>query len=234
MSTRDASHDQATTHIFIHIQERERPSILHANERADVLPDDLPASPAISVSVAAGYALRARYRQHQMGRARHARAAPGGDDSHDVREAVLIDVSQLNRHRYRRALRGVHGHEGGRAGGLGVGREDVCQRDADKCLSKHGYISRRGCIGIGRHTSLSARSRKSNWKSGSAVHRSSGNLQTGLPFCTFDAELDVQSGSCLLYAMLMEHIDPTPVEVDTEAHVANNISRVPSRSARTL
>lgn len=234
MSTSDASNNQTTTHIFIHIQERERPSILHADERADVLPDDLPASPAISVSVAAGYAFRARHRQHQMGRARHARAAAGSDDGHDVREAVLVDVSQLDRHRYRRTLRGVHDHEGGRAGGMGVGREDVSQRYADKCLQKYKYIRRHRCIRIGRLTSLSARSRKSNWKSGSAVQRSSGNLQTGLPFCTFDAELDVQSGSCLLYAMLMEHIDPTPVELDMEAHVANNISSVPSRSASGL
>ena len=51
-----------------------------------------------------------------------------------------------------------------------------------------------------------------------------------LPFTTLCCEDDSQSGSCLLYAMLIEHVDPTPVAGDTEEQLTKSMSRVPSRS----
>ena len=64
------------------------------------------------------------------------------------------------------------------------------------------------------------------------MHKSPGGRHIRFPLTKFDAEADVQSGSCLLYAMLIEHVDPIPVEDETEEQVAKSMSSVPSRSTK--
>ncbi len=62
------------------------------------------------------------------------------------------------------------------------------------------------------------------------MHRSAGGRHTRFPFTMFGPEADLQSGSCLLYAILIEHADPMPVEDETVEQVAKSMSSVPSRS----
>ena len=83
---------------------------------------------------------------------------------------------------------------------------------------------------IEKHTSLSVFSRRSKLKLGSAVHRSVGGRQTRFPSAPRGVEDCVHRGSCLLYAILIEHVDPIPVDDETDEQVAKSISKVPSRS----
>jgi len=85
---------------------------------------------------------------------------------------------------------------------------------------------------ISRSHSISTLTFISKLKFGSAVHSCSGGRQD-LAFLRPGGVEDVQSGSCLLYAMLIVQSVPRPVELDTEEHVGNTRSMVPSRSDLT-
>lgn len=83
-----------------------------------------------------------------------------------------------------------------------------------------------------KRTSLSLLSVKSKVKFGSAVQSFSGGLHVRCPFLTPDSVDDAHNCNCLLYAILIEQSVPTPVEEDTEEHVVNTMSIVPSLSER--
>lgn len=85
-----------------------------------------------------------------------------------------------------------------------------------------------------KRTGLSNPGLRLNWKSGSAMQSCSGRLHVRLPFCAPESVVAVHRGNCLLYAMLTEQPDPTPVDLDTELQVANSMSSVPSRSVHML
>lgn len=82
------------------------------------------------------------------------------------------------------------------------------------------------------HTSSSGELCKLKLKSGSATHSASGDRQfLSGPKPPAPGEVDAQRGFCLLYAILILQLRPTPVEAEKDSQVGKIRSTVPSRSA---
>lgn len=81
------------THVFVHVQKRNRPRVLDGVERVRILLDDVPTPSSTTVGVTSSYVLGAWNRNNELRRALSALAGPGDDDCEEVRETILVDIS---------------------------------------------------------------------------------------------------------------------------------------------